>query len=306
VLLFDKGGVVMTAGILNTPSSATIIPFVGGGNAMAAKRLASSGLAVFPAIVCWNGAAKKLDKKPAIKSWQEAASTEAKQADIWWQQYPNAVPAIELGRAGLVVIDLDRHLGADDGVTAFKTLRGDKALPLFPVVRTAGNGFHLIFRQPEGEPLGNSRGNLPAGIDVRGRGGWIVAPGAIHERWAWREVAGKPPLAVAYRNGEIPPLSDWLLAVIRPQRARQYQPSRRVADDSWLRAIVRKVALAPVGERNALLFWAACRCGEAVCEGKVPRDWVSEVLIEAAARAGLSRPEANRTVQSGMRTGGAQ
>ena len=41
---------------------------------------------------------------------------------------------------------------------------------------------HYIFRQPEGEPLGNGRGGLPkkkdVAIDVRGQGGYIIAPGA--------------------------------------------------------------------------------------------------------------------------------
>jgi len=91
-----------------------------------------------------------------------------------------------------------------------------------------------------------------------------------------------------------------------PQPVRRYQPIRRVADDSWLRALVRKVALAPMGERDAILFWAACRCGEAAHAGKVLRDWASEVLVEAAAHAGLPPGEALRTVQSGLRTGGVR
>ena len=43
---------------------------------------------------------------------------------------------------------------------------------------TAGGGFHYFFRQPVGSLLGNRRGSLPDGVDVRGAGGWIVAPGS--------------------------------------------------------------------------------------------------------------------------------
>jgi hypothetical protein len=88
--------------------------------------------------------------------------------------------------------------------------------------------------------------------------------------------------------------------------ARQRQPIRRVADDSWLRAIVRKVVGASVGERNSILFWASCRCGEAALEGKVPANWVTEVMVEAGLRAGLTQKEAKETVASGMRTGGVR
>ena len=35
---------------------------------------------------------------------------------------PDAVPAIPVGRADLVVIDCDRHPGGADGVDAFKKL----------------------------------------------------------------------------------------------------------------------------------------------------------------------------------------
>ena len=44
---------------------------------------------------------------------------------------------------------------------------------------TARGGVHLFFKQPNGEPLGNGRGELPDGIDVRGSGGFVIAPGAV-------------------------------------------------------------------------------------------------------------------------------
>jgi hypothetical protein len=130
-------------------------------NLAVAFRLAASGTPIFPALISRNATTGGLDKVPAISGWRTNASTDANQIKAWWQQYPDAVPAIELGRAGLIVIDLDRHPGAPDGVTAFKALRNGQALPLQPATRTASNGYHLVFRQPaEGEPFGNGRGNL--------------------------------------------------------------------------------------------------------------------------------------------------
>jgi hypothetical protein len=65
--------------------------------------------------------------------------------------------------------------------------------------------------------------------------------------------------------------------------------------------LVRIVVRAAEGQRNSVLFWAACRGGEAVRDGRAAEDFVVDVLSEAAGRAGLSQSEARRTIQSGMR-----
>jgi hypothetical protein len=58
--------------------------------------------------------------------------------------------------------------------------------------------------------------------------------------------------------------------------------------------IVRRVAEAREGERNAVLFWAACRLLE---RGMHLRD-VETLLIRAAVSTGLSDFEARRTITS--------
>jgi Bifunctional DNA primase/polymerase, N-terminal len=153
-----------------------------------ALELASAGIFVFPAIAQWNENAGKLDKKPAIKGWREAATTDPEKIQELWRIFPAAVVGIELGRSGLYVLDLDRHPNSPDGVAAFKTLLGDRPAPKAPMVKTPSDGFHLYFRQPACEPLGNSRGGLPDGVDIRGNGGWSVAPGSSFKQWKWQQV----------------------------------------------------------------------------------------------------------------------
>ena len=80
-------------------------------NRAVALELAAAGVFVFPAIVAWNEAAKKLDKRPAISGWREAATTDPEQIKKWWSTFTEAVPGIELGRSNLFVVDLDRHPG---------------------------------------------------------------------------------------------------------------------------------------------------------------------------------------------------
>jgi hypothetical protein len=113
---------------------------------------------------------------------------------------------IELSKAGLVAIDADRH--DVDGVAALATLVEGHDWPLHPVVATAGNGEHHIFAQPS-PALGQARGSLPAGVDVRGAGGWIVAPGSRRpDGKAWRMIADHP----------VPMLPKWIEEIIRGKR----------------------------------------------------------------------------------------
>ena len=178
-------------------------------NLSTALALAEAGVHVFPAIVVWNDATQKLDKRPAISGWREAASTDPQQIARWWATFPAAVPGIELGRSGLFVVDLDRHAGGADGVAAFKSFRGDNPAPRCPSVKTASGGYHLYFRQPDGDPLGNRTGILPPGIDIRGDGGWTVAPGAVFEGWHWGNTVdlSAPPA-----------VPDWIVSAIRARK----------------------------------------------------------------------------------------
>lgn len=261
-------------------------------NLRVARELAGAAMFIFPAVISWNEQTKKLDKRPAITGWRDAATTDPAQLAKWWNDFPDAVPGIELGRSRLFVVDLDRHPGGPDGVAAFKAMRGDNPIPRCPTVKTPSNGFHLYFRQPDGEPLGNGRGDLPGGIDVRGDGGWTVAPGASFKQWCWQ----------VCRNGSPPAAPAWIIAVIRSQRTREPINARecKPRGDAWLRGLVRCVATAGIGHRNATLFWASCRCAEAIRDGKAAEAFVVDVLIQAAMHAGLPAQEALKTVKSGI------
>jgi Bifunctional DNA primase/polymerase, N-terminal len=187
-----------------------------GANLAAALRLVRAGMPVFP-VRLFQGSSGGWNKIPHIKDWQRAASTDAAQIDSWWNEFPDAVPAVALGRCGLVVVDPDRHQGGADGVTAFADLvRRRGGLPPHPVTETAGGGEHHVFHQRDGEPLGNRTGGLPDGICVRGYGGFVVAPGAVRpDGAAWRADSHAPDLADAFRNKTIPIIPEWLVELIR-------------------------------------------------------------------------------------------
>jgi hypothetical protein len=198
---------------------------------------AEAGLPTFPAKVFWNGT--KWRKRPLVR-WRNGASTNAILIGLWWREFPSALPAIELSRAGLVVLDADRH-GGPDGVEALVAL-GE--LPSHPIVLTP-SGEHHVFRQPV-PMLGNRTGNLPSGIDVRGAGGWIVAPGAVRPdgaRWEG-DIIGP------FRSGTIPVLPGHIVELIGSSGSSGpsgLQTSRRVTSidlPTWREALAnhRKTA----------------------------------------------------------------
>jgi hypothetical protein len=193
---------------------------------------ARAGIPVFPAFVirCFH----TWRKKPCIGGWRDEATTDEAKIRSLWKRYPTAVPGIELGRAGLVVIDPDHHGNGPNGMEAFAQLCADIGGILHHPTTNTPQGHHHIFRQNGGEPIGNGTGNLPPGIDVRGAGGWIVAPGSVRPdgvRYTPRE--GTPPLPEAYRAGTIPPLPRMIDALIREP---SYRPRGRRAGSEFIAA----------------------------------------------------------------------
>ena len=135
-----------------------------------ALRLAETGIVIFP---CGP------DKKPLVRG-REFSSSDADAVAMWWTQFPNALPGIDLEKNDLLVLDGDRH-GGPDGRVALRELlqqQSDYDGSITPRAFTPGGGAHVYFAQ-NGRELGNGRGNLPNGIDVRGAGGYVIAPYAV-------------------------------------------------------------------------------------------------------------------------------
>lgn len=183
-------------------------------NLQVALALVAAGLPTFPALII-----KRRDKwvkKPAIRNWQTSACTEEAQIRAWWKIFRHAVPAIALNCARLVVLDPDRHPGGVDGTEAFERIVRDiGGLPPGCPLTDSPAGSHYFFRQLPDMALGNSEGALPAGINVRGIGGFIIAPGAVRSDGAiYKPREGTPVLTAAYRDGTIPVLPPGLATLI--------------------------------------------------------------------------------------------
>lgn len=113
--------------------------------------------------------------------WQQATTNDS-QVATWWTRWPEAnIGLVTGGRLGFV-LDVDR-------LEALAELPAP--LPPTRTATTGSGGQHLFYALPPGVEIGNHRGRLPAGIDVRGCGtGYVVAPPSIHpsgERYRWSD-----------------------------------------------------------------------------------------------------------------------
>jgi hypothetical protein len=242
-----------------------------------ALECAARGWAVFPV---------GQDKKPRTPNGFKAASTEPDRIRAMAVQFGFVLIGIRTGEASdLAVLDIDRQ---NNGGSWWADNR--QRLPPTRTHRTRSGGLHLFFRHRPGLRCNAQR--IAPGTDIRAEGGYII----------YWPAAGFPVLTDA-------PLADWPEWLAPPDErlpAPSYEPiGPRPAEhiEAQLRALVRKVALAPQGQRNGLLWWASRKASGMIAGGELSRPHAEAVLLEAARRAGLEERESSRTIASGFRRG---
>jgi hypothetical protein len=125
-----------------------------------------------------------MSKEPAIHGGFHQATTDPDIIRGWWLHQPKFNIGLATGTPPKIfVVDID----GDNGEAALRALEAEQgAIPATIEVITA-RGRHLYFRMPSA-PIANSAGRVAAGIDVRGTGGYVLAPPSIHpsgRAYAW-------------------------------------------------------------------------------------------------------------------------
>jgi hypothetical protein len=229
--------------------------------------------------------------------------------------WPNAEPFRDGDNIALVVpvscvvIDLDRKADRD-GVKYLAGIAPEGWHYVGPRGATGGGGLHLWFRVSPLLAIGNGRGDLPTGIDVRGGGkGYVIVPPSIHPETGAEYEWLSPLVPVA----ELPPLPDWLLVhlLASPRAAAPVSSTATARNlEPYLQAVLdgetARVRDAPDGTGNETVNLAAFKLGSYAAQGLRYDD------ARAAVAAGLSgwswrsvRDEsaAWRTFDSGWRGG---
>src|SRR3974390_1218387 len=175
------------------------------------------------------------DKRPLV-AWEPLQSSHpsAEQVADWFGRWPDANIGIVTGEiSNLIVLDIDPKHGGDASLDRLERQFGQ--LPATIEVTTGGGGHHFYFAHPGG--LIRRRPGLAQGVDLRGDGGYIVAPPSIHPSghpYLW--AVGHSPEDVA-----LAALPRWLLLESGGIRA------RRTPSD-WRRLVREGV---PEGQRNS-------------------------------------------------------
>ncbi len=152
---------------------------------------------------------KKMSKQPAIPSWKAYQDRRPTHDEItaWDIQYPDCNVAVICGAvSGLVVLDID----SEDGRLWLK--KNGCVMPPTPRAESSPGKAHFYFQHPGGV-VKNMIRKIP-GIDIKGDGGYVVAPPSIHPSGAtYRWIDGFSPAEV-----EVALCPPWLLELLEAPR----------------------------------------------------------------------------------------
>lgn len=166
------------------------------------------------------------------------ASKDPQVLERWFRDSPFNIGIVTGTASGLIALDIDPRHDGEVTLAALEQKHGQ--LPPTWRFLTGGGGEHILFRHP-GTPVPNSAGKLGSGIDVRGDGGYIVAPPSQH-------ISGRAyAISVDHHPDEVglAECPSWLLSLIGSSKQKKKAAGKPA--QHW-RAVVGSEA--SEGERN--------------------------------------------------------
>jgi len=260
-----------------------------------ARQLLACGLSVIPVPRPRSGVPPGQPgdgKVPALawRPYQHRLPT-CEEIDQWFGDAPMNLAVITGAISGVVVIDADER----EAVRAMV-----RRLPYTPWQTETSRGFHLWYRHPGVRVPNRARVETTDGrlaVDVRGDGGYVIAPGSIHAtgceyRFAgdWREPRERVP--TFWPGWLVRPSRPPAPALPRPESSEPRDPVERArryllaipkpeigagSDRAVLYAacrLVRGFALSPVETEHLLWEWAGNRAGWT-------REWITQKVAHA-------------------------
>jgi hypothetical protein len=160
---------------------------------------------------CGSPSCKSPGKHPRLAHGLRDASRDPADIRVWFNRWPQSNIGVRTGSdSGFWVLDIDPRNGGDDSLEDLILEYGE--LPETLMAHTGGGGRHFFFRIPPG---GIKCGKLADGIDIKGEGGYIVAPPSNHASggvYRWH-----------FPDAEILDAPDWLL--LKPRQVASPIPS---------------------------------------------------------------------------------
>ncbi|UHD44028.1 bifunctional DNA primase/polymerase [Aureimonas altamirensis] len=282
-----------------------------------ARRYIGAGVKVFPCrpapeksvnqstgeVVEWS------EKSPYTSRGLKDATLSARIVEIWFgERHPAALIGVPTGSAlGAWVLDIDRH-GEIDGHNWLAEMESAFG-PLPDTARavTANGGSHYFFQHVEGV---RNRASIAPGVDTRGDGGYVIAPGSVMRdgrsyEWVVDFDGGMPQFAKA---------PDWLLELVVAKQtsvadAPQY---RGVVSGSFSDQYVEKAVRSELSEtagvamgagRNSRLNEASFALGTFVGAGALGEQEARHMLQDVARSWGRDLQRSFKTIENGLKAG---
>lgn len=199
----------------------------------------------------------------------------------WWKKWPDASVGIATGSASNLIV-IDEDVDDDKGIDGIHSIRiwekshGD--LPETVTAITGRGGYHLYFHYT-GTDLKN-RAGLLEGVDIRGEGGYVVAPPSVHPNGTEYQWEFDPE---DYKPAE---LTQTVLDLLNSDEDAEQRDQFELPD---------KI---PAGQRNTTLFKLASslqaqglpdqaieeavkKSNETLCDEPLPDEEISTILQSA-------------------------
>jgi hypothetical protein len=120
---------------------------------------------------------KRGSKEPLTEHGHLDATTDRSRITAWWNRFPGANIGIPTGkRSEILAVDHDTYKDGTVSLEEVETVLGPVSEGVTMV--TGSGGRQYLFRYPEGSNIRNASGVLP-GVDIRGEGGYILAPRSV-------------------------------------------------------------------------------------------------------------------------------
>jgi hypothetical protein len=157
----------------------------------------------------------------------------------WWKRREHLIGVPMGPRSGVWCVDIDTKAGGhhDDGMAVWNALQAEHGPVKTRQHVTASGGLHEIFVWRDDHPITSRRGDVPHGIDVKGDGGYIIAPPGRRKgrhytvtediapkkapQWLYDMIGRAPPSTVVVINDPAKPRNEYQNIAVAAHNSRR-------------------------------------------------------------------------------------